>query len=1670
MLKEYISSGENMASSLLAGAAGVVPLALLAYKGVNSLNSSTPLVSPIRQETSSSIMGDALGKAARAKQVEQEKKLLDKTEAIKKKFTDGTAKSTWMDRVRRSADARARNLQTFATFLQDPNLELTDIQKNKLTALISSAVADENLDLEPLWDEVIDPLIKQNNTELLSEFERVRRSYGKIGNLVPTTKAMVPESPLQSIRIEDDKNEAGKMLGKIRQKLGNNYSVEGHMLSIGDQQVPVARIYSRGKKGQNFETLMPLSNSPFFAAGEQFQTIKSAPKYVVDARRAANLVRSVNTLDELVQRGGAVGLHQYAFDLLDEFQEDNGRFNLRKFRQAQEELLIGVSRGIANDSELAKHIAYQAESKSSRMITVGLSRMSTDAALRIQTDLAKLNGVDPAGAGEKRILEGHGEGRRGVLGIANFRRGSPRAGPATIATAWSNAFDLPKHSISLGFRESQLVGREKMPIGGTRMRGASGNVPLGVVTGATDIFAHSNVMGTATGRIGMVVWDTNKMSYKDLNKTGAAYSGSRFRFRESITPTVLDAERMGLPFESEFMRDLKAKGSRVLTAEELKKPIYLGEQADGSPYFLRANPGDLGMTVKLQNAPNVSISKGQKPLLQLVVEADREVDMAKLFSVIHKGNVEFKNHQLLREYIGRDFEMKDVDKALGALGISSLEDLLVVNSNMVEKSWVAHEALMSQQAIAFSEGGLTVGKIREAVQKLDPKLQGLIAEMIGTHNMTPAVKASRTHLAKYAIATVTSMQGVDPAHLGNVLSGLYFGTTADDKFEAAALDKLLEFVFKGDVGAQAAAKQGMRFGASFVPDISAIGEQVFDWGSSTASMEPRAAVQLFERLKVAGVSTKDALKVVTKLHEGQSNFLPMFKIATGLNSVVQSMHGLYGPMDYVSDTADNITRLTLNQLKAGVVAADGDVIGFLKRFKKGSILDMGDAPDAVRSVFKEVFGGTEIRLPGAELFSAMKGTKVRVNASSPDIEIDNAVAVQLKSLTERLFGAGTDVQRLKIGLKDVRDEMDGLLVQSMSGLTKGKVRGSASPISKFFSLDDTSIHALEAKKLAWSRKIFRKTSGKLAFYDTDAFLSQIANNKGVLDLNRRASLAEAFFMGGEWTETGRARGVAAIAGRDPILTAGNFSMVDIFRHPDEIARFGGEDKFFKTFAESARGKKILSRYVTDSRAGSMQNFGDLLSALGTGRGSSTKRHRFFKEFVSHLSDFYDFDKSGTVSMPMFRVGDRDIGFSAAAYLDNDGDHLKTFMLSKEEQRIFRRAVGDQGYKQDDVLFRLFTQEMGAQSKQALKNIAAKLSGVATGVDAIDNEIKKGVTLAIRTGPLDVSLQRLHSAMFDYAGDNVDDAMFNQGVLGAVLETFALKSKKLPIATDYPQEFKLVTDALMDNPNEENAAAFKRLIGEAYEGTDFGGKGFTVDLSPVAQVDPRLAARLGNKSRTFSADSWTDYVIGAARSAYANGTNRSTSEGARRALLANNPEEFKRIFSGGADVASAAMRAFTDEADMAAKASYAGSAMRSNFLNLDRMATGQLALALGVGAVLSGIVGMSHSSAPMINPNEALPAASVRDAIAQNNLFTGGSDEIPRDYPSAEVGYSSQNIAYLERPNTYQIKGRVGSQGALQSISGDYRMMTGGAGRGSVVVNDRRTPITSNYIDRLLGEY
>jgi len=538
--------------------------------------------------------------------------------------------------------------------------------------------------------------------------------------------------------------------------------------------------------------------------------------------------------------------------------------------------------------------------------------------------------------------------------------------------------------------------------------------------------------------------------------------------------------------------------------------------------------------------------------------------------------------------------------------------------------------------------------------------------------------------------------------------------------------------------------------------------------------------------------------------------------------------------------------------------------------------------------------------------------------------------------------------------------------------------------------------------------------------------------------------------------------------RDPNLSASNSGFAQIFRKLSEVSDLGGTDEFFEQL------KTVTFKTDQGMRSGAevMASHGGASSFADVAKWKAGSRKKFFETIFSGLDQFTGSKGGGTMGASIYKAREGQVGLLAGSFLDQDGDTVKTIMLSAIEGKQYLGLLGKNPTAH--LSERNTVDFMAGIAKQGMSNYAKSLGKT---LDPVAEGVLKEIGMDQMTGRLDVSLRPAHDALLNF-GDNTAMAKQISQMFGVLTEFASIKSKKLEVFSHLPDELAHAMKALQDT---DDIGLLETLMKERiFKGTDFAA-GRTTDVTPDLSHMPKAIQKVMKnvKHSSINIDDMLAHIKTVMTKQKMAGGASVTGKQMTAGLEDNlNSANIIRNARTGSDMAGAAMHTYAGDTaeNLVSEAENVLGHGKRILDHLDNKSVGALALGAMGSLALMGIMGnQGYSNEPLIMPGEGRSPRTAGQ-VAAGNLFSSRQIGMNAEEMASRGSYATMNpvleagSTYVQKPNGYQIRGETNSGYGLGSLGNYWNQVSGGTGRGSLMVNDARRPITSAYTDRLMGEY
>lgn len=1679
MASEFDNNGSTHVStgvSLLQNVVGISPLAVGAYVGWGRLKSNEVITNPLTPETPNSRLGKAIGRRARNAQRARNNAAAKAVEKIKEMLNQGIEQNTELKNLASSIEERNALLQTMSVTLESPSAALQASDVNSLKADIYKAMqAGSADDIEQLAKKVVNTILESGSDELMLQWQQNLSEFKNVADQLQVPKFNDIKSGIafNKVGVGSLSNTLQQRAKALQSALPENMTMNVYKAASpggGKQDMYIAQVMSSSGRHR---TSIPLqlggiknqAGGFLMMSGESFNTMYAAPRYSVDmtdAYRYGKRVGMDNMTFSGLQKSRAITETPDFF--IDMFRRHvrGGDFSAKAFNEEMREAMMVVDRAGMTGSTLGQHQLRQAYLQSNVIFAGNYGRLTDDEALDFTSKLAMSRGMEAGAGGGKRLMGGFGSGRRGIIGL---REGSGFAhlqdyygyreevGPDNKKR---RVYAVNRNTLPITARESQVTGRATM--GGDPWRTlGGGHVGLGSTTGrVAENMAWSGAVTGGTNRYMIVDFRKGSMLQREVGGMGLGLTARSTRQIKSRVISVLDPRQHKYAASATMNQVMQAGGVKTFTAAQIHEGLYFG-QAGGTMKHIGRDPHIVESTVRHVS----SGTSAGKHMMYFSEQMTRDLSFAKLFSLTFKGNVRARGEKAVDLMLQQDPRLRGAVEDLRDSGLGDLRyDAIFASSDMFKKG----SALFTHQiASSARQHGVGIDELRRTAMGY-----GKSQLLLGA-----------TEHGRYAQAAfeLLSKRGVSSQAIGMTLAGVYHGAKGVDPL-AQRLEALAGRLGSGRDAAIAAMQRGI---VGYV-ETAQFGESTGDWGAARVGVESRFAKTGFERLKSMGMASADAAGVMAQMYGQKVGLGRHFQMA---QQMLAMGRGIMGQRSFLDDIGEahmrHVNFKDLPDLLQGESIND-----FLRKQKKGVILDFAGAPDHINRSIREVFGMDTLYLPGQAAYEAAPGTVIKQADGA-----SKAISGQYGQLVEGLWGRLQSYknpamgEELRSSLRVWQKEGISLMSRTLASLTSGKIKGSTSPRVDAVNLE-TALGFTEKQKAAMNQ-LFKGSKATSVMGDTTMFLSELAAQSeagvGQKELSRRARM---FFTGMEYDEESfgraqmrqRASGLIRVSGRHPIMSSGNVFVAQMWRDVREVSRLGGDDKFFKQ----------LMATVGDQLHEDLRTLGSFQEVA---RLSRAKQAQFFNELVKNISKFSGGQGGGTLTVMRAeaQVGldaagkaiMADIGLAPQAFMDADGDTALSITLSKRDSQKVRTLLSQMTPAQlgQELRSRTVMDRFGDMIKGGITEYGNKVLGIAAESEEqymrmVQTEnIKKEVGIALQTGRMDTRLRPVHEALMEFGGGGIDQRN-DRALLGALEEHVLLKAKHMPRYADIANQVGAAFEAMVNNPTEEARESLRSLLKEKVFRDQ--STSFTVGkMSIEGELSGLLDRSTLEGSMKFDLDESINRMFTSIQSLKESGKSLDSTASQLARSATDDPHRFFLEMQTGASMEAAALREITGSSQAAATGM--GFEHIKNALNkIDRRMTVPLAIGAGLSMLAMGGVGANgYAPDPITMPGE-MTDPQVSDAIARGNLFEGRDANIPPESMQGGTHHATMNspinrgATYMQRPSAYSITGQVQNYAGVREAVQMVSTFTGGNVLGSVRINDMRRPITQNYVDRLLGEY
>ena len=1672
-LEEDANTHVQSGVSLLKTAVGISPVAAGIWYGTRKLKANEAVNTPLSRATPQQALGKAQGLAARKAQAARHRRAAQVADRIRRGLGDSDALREIVGKVQEHNAL----LHTLSITLEDPSngLDTAAVSslKSQITGLLGNSTPES---VEEFAEKVTRSLLESGTDETLLRFESSMDEFRNISGQLEAPDIQIPKGGTAYNTIDmgnlASRREKGGLKGwekralKLQGILGGNYQMSVNAFEEGGMQFRQAQVYDRGR----WVASVPLHKHSFFRSGGDFNTLYSTPKFAMNVGGAARFARQQGLDPSKVsgrQLFAAGHFQRYSDYLINHISGSmqNGRVDWRAFRGEVGMATQHVTRAAMGNDVFAAHIRRQTAIASNAVYGHSVGNMTGEQAAGFVSRFASGRGFDGGAVGAKRLLTGFGDDRRSMIGLHSG------SGFAQLQNYYGK-FAVDRHQLPITYRESQVTGRTSMARDFVKKVGST--FVGGVGTVESEVGARAAAYGTqgwgkhASGGLNkMMVVDFSKTGFlsETYRDAGMGITGVSHRISKPVEFSVLNPAAHGHAASKTLKQILAGKGS--FTGDELSANLYVGETGSGSKYLGR-DPATVRMDIELDRA-GISYDK---EMIYFRGEQIRKMDFFKMFSASFKGNMENVGQAGINQIYDRDARLGMLMEGLERDNIHAMKYRAgYISSDMFGKGSFSftHQIFGSARMLGVSPE--TLRSRADAIHKAG----GLLG------NKGHQVYAQ-------AAFELMNKQGVNARNIGMTLAGVWHGAEGGGVAKGGIDQGALERMVRGGLSASAAdeALAAMRRGVSSFVDTAQVGPSTGDWGKARVGLERRFAQTAYERMRQLNMSGTDAANAVADIYTRKIGFGRHYALAEQMMAMGRSVTGQ-------RNIGDAFTERGARRIKFGDIpgalqeAKSGKFTDFLRMQKQGAVIDFAGAPAHIGRAVSDVFGTSSVYLPGAAAYESAAGTSVRV-AGGQSKEVSAAYGQLVSGFYKRLQDhAATGGDPLRKSLTAWRKNALELMGSSVSSLGSGKLSGSSSPRVSSYNL--TTGGDLSDAQWKAARGLFLKTGASSAHVDSKMMLSELHGQAaGSTSRSELATSAEKFFLGMEHEDVGKrlGSGLTRVSGRHPFISAGNVFMTQIYRDVREVGALGGTDTVMSAFRnaqlvvnQGGTSATMSGREVMDLLFGQDVRTFQQIAQYSKKHGGAESR-MFFETMIDNISQFSGGQGGGKIIVPRAFVDGVDIGLAPQAFMDMDGDTGLSMMASSKVRRQIRDGLKAQAANPAamgaELQSRAIKGKFGSAIKAGMLSYGESLGKIKPGDKEI-HDMMKEIGVNQSTGALDVRLRGLHEAFGNYGGD-INDTRAYRDLLGALEENVLLKAKKLEVFVPLADELGSAVEGLMSNPSETNAAALGDVLRNKIfhdQGVEFGVGALTGDDA----IGKWAAQQTASGSLSVNINDFQQAALNVAKQADAGATNMPGTGKAIASAAGRDPSSFFAQALAGANMETAAQRAFSDSPQHQIGAVSQGmSQIQSAFSKIDKRMAVPLALGAAGSMMAMGLVGTpGYAATPMSGPGEYVPP-EVSDAIANGSLFenrpAGVDPASLGGRPAGDYGMLDRPInsgsAYMTRPSSYQVRATLPNMYGMPSALSYIQGMTGGGASGSVRINDTRRPITRSYVDRLSGEY
>ena len=1102
-----------------------------------------------------------------------------------------------------------------------------------------------------------------------------------------------------------------------------------------------------------------------------------------------------------------------------------------------------------------------------------------------------------------------------------------------------------------------------------------------------------------------------------------------------------------------------------------------------------------------------------KRQLHLTGIQERRLDRAKIFGTQGKGTVVPTERNLalrdLRQYgVTEDW--------LTRVGLES--DFIYGSGDMLKK---APDYLQGQvlSGLHLTQREQSKNFIAEATQEIATR-SGALAPDMNYKNLHAA--------ASYAIDTLgkgLASGEVRVEDAGRVLAGIYYGfgmqhgvnLDKDGFMKGSQANRtLLMNQMRSSFGTNFDAVENiMRQGLALGYDNFSVGTGHGDYKLGRGSVEPRFMEFIASRLSDMGRSEIEISGFIADILKRKIGLRENIALIDPFTKMMSSALGR-------SLTSTNVPVLSIDDMFREI-ATHGSFSEYLKTQQEGVRVDLGTKGDAVSYAAKQAFGNqTELYFPGGNAMDYMSGTEIR-QAGGENLEIGAHYARKVDEFSENLMTLTSSQTKAEKDseaiMKEFRRDVAQMIADPLIQLSAGKIKGSNMSVLQGYSRSGVGMSEAQLKVM---NSLMQSSQGTAIFYDHLGFMSALGDfvgGSGGVNKADAAQMLDIFLTGSEralaQAKAGKAvkdiKGIPSLVSRNPILGYGNINIGMIYRELSEAGQ-GEQDDLWKRIMSVKKNREALRELGlvlnTDKaisgapgrrglRLGvSLNSFSDIAEIGDEYRGA---RRQFFETLVSTM-DEWSGKGGGSITVPDARfnlhyngkvISGADFAFAGAAIGDFDGDWANVLLLNKNQRAALLSTMKDDAAMERYHKFNATQIIQGEVYKDAAKDALvkrAKAQGanpdeILEELHQMRQDLLKEKGMKKSTGPVDVSLNNLRRAIGSLGAEGKELSNEAQVLLTMLEEHTTIKGKKLPTFIPWGD---MMAQSIQESMDKGSIEPFKNLLeSEILPRDQFGDlyRGTKVTVSPeTGSALPKYV----DSAREVSVglDAVLEHLNRALINYKATGGSYATTANTLAANLAS--DDPLRAMGALNEVLLAG------EAGMQSGMSFG---LSGGYADVDRVFAsmdttwgritaagskldGRLMGAVGIGLMGSmaffGATGIGgYSPKPLMVDN--MPNAYINREVSSFNLlnqqeaYQEGQASLHDPYNLNDRSINMGATTVIP-PSGYNVRGEVPSSSGLSELNGYINVLTKGYGRGSILVNDTRRPITPAYMDRLMGEY